>query len=465
LATAGLSPATATAAPDLSASWSRDYTVPGIYELEIPADRIIQLDAIGGSGGATCVKGGSGTEASGRVTVHAGDRLQIVVGGGGSSVKKDSDTPVTAKGGFNGGGSSTISNPAARGGTAGGGGATEVSIIRHGAGQTVEKVLTAGGGGGAGSCIRESTSGILKGGVGGSDGNGGQADSWWEHEGGKGGRFGASGRQAGRDGVGGGGGGGAGAFGGTAGEEGRTFLPSGQSLGGGGGGAGGSDVWKLELGSVTVGTGTGDGRLKVSTIGLLPGTPKLSVSNPILMEGERTTLTAMLPPDAVGEVGFYDASRPGPDKGIGTAPIRDGRAELTVDTSAFGEGTEHAITASWGGDSNYEPGDSSSVTVMTRTPLVSVSPSASTITRSQQVTFTVTIEGAPSARGVVTLRDLSRGDVPLSVGPLTGGQVVIHVNGSEFGPGLVHAITATFDGGTARDAATSQPISVTVYPG
>jgi hypothetical protein len=39
------------------------------------------------------------------------------------------------------------------------------------------------------------------------------------------------------------------------------------------------------------------------------------------------------------------------------------------------------------------------------------------------------------------------------------------VNGSGFGPGLVRAITATFDRDPARDEVMSQPISMTVVPG
>ena len=87
--------------------------------------------------------------------------------------------------------------------------------------------------------------------------------------------------------------------------------------------------------------------------------------------GQPVALTATLPADATGDVGFYDDVNGGCDghtgsgslcQGLGTATLYDGTATLPNPDVALEIGT-HELHASWGGDTHYNPGDSNAVTV------------------------------------------------------------------------------------------------------
>lgn len=97
--------------------------------------------------------------------------------------------------------------------------------------------------------------------------------------------------------------------------------------------------------------------------GSAPAPITLTAAAATVPEGGSFTLTAKLPADAVGPVGFYDQNIVRDDKGIGVATIVDGTATLRQSTTALGPGIDHKISASWGGDAKYAASDSSPITL------------------------------------------------------------------------------------------------------
>jgi len=96
----------------------------------------------------------------------------------------------------------------------------------------------------------------------------------------------------------------------------------------------------------------------------------LSASVTQVTEGQSPVFTMRMPTDAtgeVGEVGFYDLSLPGSDKGIGVAPIVDGVATLRTPTRPLLLG-QSMIQASYGGSAIYAANDSNMVTVTVIAP-------------------------------------------------------------------------------------------------
>ena len=95
--------------------------------------------------------------------------------------------------------------------------------------------------------------------------------------------------------------------------------------------------------------------------------PRMQIGvNPITIKhGQPFKITITMPANATGTLGFYDADQPGPDYGIGTAPIVNGSAVLTQPSKELAVGT-HRLSASFGGDSLYLPNDTTQ-TVLTVT--------------------------------------------------------------------------------------------------
>lgn len=101
------------------------------------------------------------------------------------------------------------------------------------------------------------------------------------------------------------------------------------------------------------------------TVIVSKATPQLglSVSGTVFPVGQApASLVVQLPPAATGSVGFYDSALPGPDQGIGVAPIEDGYATLTNLTVPLGAGA-HDLYAYYGGDNDFAPAGSNSVPV------------------------------------------------------------------------------------------------------
>ena len=93
----------------------------------------------------------------------------------------------------------------------------------------------------------------------------------------------------------------------------------------------------------------------------------ISASTTQVVEGQAPVLTAHLPDDATGSVGFYDSALSGSDKGIGTAPIVNGVATLTAPSRPLLLG-QNSVYAYYGGDRNYAVGGSNLVTITVTTP-------------------------------------------------------------------------------------------------
>jgi 1-phosphatidylinositol phosphodiesterase len=93
----------------------------------------------------------------------------------------------------------------------------------------------------------------------------------------------------------------------------------------------------------------------------------LSASETQVTEGQSPVFTVRMPADATGQVGFYNLSLTGSDKGIGVAPIVGGVAVLRTPTRALPLG-RNVIEASYGGSPIYAPNDSNTVTVTVTAP-------------------------------------------------------------------------------------------------
>ena len=93
----------------------------------------------------------------------------------------------------------------------------------------------------------------------------------------------------------------------------------------------------------------------------------ITASTTQVVEGQAPVLTAHLPGDATGSVGFYNSALSGPDEGIGTAPIIGGIATLEAPTRPLLLG-QNPVYAYYGGDQNYTANGSSPVTITVTTP-------------------------------------------------------------------------------------------------
>jgi hypothetical protein len=94
----------------------------------------------------------------------------------------------------------------------------------------------------------------------------------------------------------------------------------------------------------------------------------LSASTTQVEEGQPAPVfTLRMPADATGDAGFYNLSLPGPDKGMGVAPIIDGVATLRTPTRALLVG-QNDIQASYLGNDKYAAHDSNTVTVTVSSP-------------------------------------------------------------------------------------------------
>jgi len=118
---------------------------------------------------------------------------------------------------------------------------------------------------------------------------------------------------------------------------------------------------------------TGDGYTSNTATVTFAVTPKprpamsLSASATQVVQGQSPVYTVHMPTGATGQIGFYDTSLPGPDKGIGLAPVVNGVATLAAPTKPLLVG-QNVIQASYGGDDTYAANDSNQVTVTVTTP-------------------------------------------------------------------------------------------------
>lgn len=209
------------------------WTVPGGVS-------VVEIEAWGAQGGNG---GGLGGYAAGRLSVQAGDVLNIFVGGAG----KNALAGLNAVGGWNGGGNAIgVANANA---SASGGGASDV---RSGGTSYGNRIIVAGGGGGKGAIAGGAGGGTT--GVDGTDGGfGGKAGT--QITGGAASRYG--GGMAGLLGVGGDGGN-------TGGGGGGGWYGGGSSTVSGGGGGGSGYIGGVTSGTMQTGLRSGDGRVVIS---------------------------------------------------------------------------------------------------------------------------------------------------------------------------------------------------------
>jgi hypothetical protein len=132
------------------------------------------------------------------------------------------------------------------------------------------------------------------------------------------------------------------------------------------------------------------------------GTPTLSISsskNPALY-GDSVTFATSLPANATGTITFLDGAT-----AIGSGAISGGSATFT--TSGLSVGT-HSITASYAGDSNYNPAASSILSqVVNKAPIaLNVTSSLNPSHYDQSVILTIAASGAGAVpSGTVTVMD------------------------------------------------------------
>lgn len=189
-------------------------------------------------------------------------------------------------------------------------------------------------------------------------------------------------------------------------------------------------------------------------ITIAKASPSLSVSAP--SAGTYTnplTLTATLS-NAVsptGTVTFYDNGTP-----IGTSSVSGTTASLTISTLSVGS---HAITASYGGDSNHEAATSASaatVTVTKTTPSIALNTSASSPSYGSSVALVATMSGSASPSGTVTFYD---GATQLGNATISGTTAILMVSSLAMG---AHTISAVYNGDTNNASVTSSTGTVTV---
>jgi hypothetical protein len=144
---------------------------------------------------------------------------------------------------------------------------------------------------------------------------------------------------------------------------------------------------------------------------------------------------------------------------LGTSTLSAGTATFTTSTLAAGT---HAITAAYGGSTNYN-GSTSSVltqTVKKATTSTAVVSSKNPSVTGQSVTFTATVTplapGAGTPTGTVTFKD---GATALGTGTLSAGKAAFTTSTMSKG---THSLTAVYGGGASYLTSTSPALTQTV---
>jgi Bacterial Ig-like domain (group 3)/Bacterial Ig-like domain (group 2) len=174
-----------------------------------------------------------------------------------------------------------------------------------------------------------------------------------------------------------------------------------------------------------------------------------SSSNPSTY-GNSVIFTATVTPSAAtGTVTFKDGSAT-----LGTGTLSSGKTTFSISTLAAGS---HSITASYGGDTNY---NSSTSSVLTQTvnkanTTVTLASSANPSNYGSSVTFTATVSPS-AATGTVTFKN---GSTTLGTGALSSGKATFSTSTLAGGS---HSITASYAGATNYNSSTSSTLTQTV---
>ncbi len=234
--------------------------------------------------------------------------------------------------------------------------------------------------------------------------------------------------------------------------------------GGGGGGSGGS-AYPVTLMSPSVTRGTtsdGNGRVIIIWITKPVASLRLTASATEVLEGQSPVFTVHLPADATGSVGFYNLTLPGPDQGIGVAPIIDGVATLTAPTRPLLLG-RNAIRATYGGDSTYGESNSNTVTVtvVKLVPSIRLTASPTTVREGQSPVFTVQLPA--DATGRVAFYNLTAGNAYIGEAVVVHGIATLTATTRPLPLGQ-DTIEAIYGGDHQYAEAKSNPVTVTVRP-
>jgi hypothetical protein len=238
-----------------------------------------------------------------------------------------------------------------------------------------------------------------------------------------------------------------------------TFLDSGATLGTGTLSSGTTTFTTSALAggihSITAVYG-GDSNFNGSTSAVLTQTVNHAASTTSLASSTNpstyptsVSFTATVTSGATGTVTFKDGGTT-----LGTGTLTSGTTTFT--TSALAAGS-HAITAVYGGDTNYN-GSTSAVltqTVNQAATTTSLASSANPSTYGESVTFTATVTPG-AAMGTVTFMD---GATTLGIGTLSSGTATFTTSTLAGG---THSITAVYGGGGNYAGSTSAMLSQTV---
>jgi uncharacterized protein YjdB len=174
-----------------------------------------------------------------------------------------------------------------------------------------------------------------------------------------------------------------------------------------------------------------------------------SSANPSVF-GSSVKFTATVTPSAAtGTVTFKDGSTT-----LGTGTISSGKATFSISTLAAGS---HSITASYGGNTNYNGSTSAVLTqvVNKANTTVTLASSANPSAYGSSVTFTATVSPS-AATGTVTFKD---GSTTLGTGTISSGKAAFSTSTLALGS---HSITASYGGDTNYNGSTSKTLTQTV---
>jgi hypothetical protein len=166
--------------------------------------------------------------------------------------------------------------------------------------------------------------------------------------------------------------------------------------------------------------------------------------------GSSVTFTAVISPSAAtGKVTFYDGS-----SSLGTGNLSGGKTTFSTSTLVAGS---HSITASYGGDSNYNTSTSKALaqTVNKANTTIAVASSANPSTYGSSVKFTATVTPSGATLNVT----FSDGSTMLGTGTLSGGKATFNTSTLIAGS---HSITASYGGDPNYNSSTSLKLSQTV---
>jgi hypothetical protein len=171
--------------------------------------------------------------------------------------------------------------------------------------------------------------------------------------------------------------------------------------------------------------------------------------NPSAFSAAVTFTATVTPSTATGTVTFKDGATT-----LGTGTVSSGKATFSIATLSVGS---HSITASYGGNTNYNSSATSALTevVNKANSTVTIFSSANPSALASSVTFTASV--LPSAgTGTVTFKD---GTTVLGTGTISGGMATLNTSTLAIGS---HSITASYAGDINENGSTSSVLSQTV---